>query len=57
MSAEDGGDAVLALVSLGMSRNSAREAVLRVQSEAGCDLPLEELIKRALRKGSVAHGR
>lgn len=49
--AGDGGDAVLALVSLGMNRNSAREAVVRVQSEAGCDLPLEELVRRALRRG------
>lgn len=49
---EEAGDAVLALVSLGMKRNSAREAVLKVQREAGCDLPIEELVKRALRKAS-----
>ncbi len=48
---EDSGDAVLALVSLGMNRNSAREAVVRVQSEAGCDLSLEEMVRRALRRG------
>ena len=49
---EDTGDAVLALVSLGMNRNTAREAVLRVQNEAGCDLSLEELVRRALRRGT-----
>jgi Holliday junction DNA helicase RuvA len=48
---EDSGDAVLALMSLGMNRNSAREAVVRVQNEAGCELSLEELVKRALRRG------
>ena len=47
---EDAGDAVLALVSLGVNRVSACEAVLRVQREAGSDLPIEELIRRALRK-------
>jgi Holliday junction DNA helicase RuvA len=45
------GDAVLALVSLGVRRAVAREAVLRVQREAGCELPVEELIRRALRSG------
>ncbi|MFH1689677.1 MAG: Holliday junction branch migration protein RuvA [Candidatus Eisenbacteria bacterium] len=49
---EDTGDAVLALMSLGMNRNSAREAVLRVQGEAGCELSLEELVRRALRRGA-----
>jgi Holliday junction DNA helicase RuvA len=49
---EETGDAVLALVSLGVDRAKARETVLRVQREAGCDLPAEELIKRALRKGT-----
>ena len=49
---EDSGDAVLALMSLGMNRNSAREAVLRVQGEAGCELSLEELVRRALRRGA-----
>ena len=49
---EDTGDAELALMSLGMNRNSAREAVLRVQNEAGCDLSLEELVRRALRRGA-----
>ena len=42
---------MLALVSLGMSGATAREAVLKVQREAGCELPVEELIRRALRKG------
>ena len=49
---EDTGDAVLALMSLGMNRNTAREAVLRVQNEAGCELSLEELVRRALRRGA-----
>jgi Holliday junction DNA helicase RuvA len=49
---EDTGDAVRALMSLGMNRNTAREAVLRVQSEAGCELPVEELVRRALRRGA-----
>jgi Holliday junction DNA helicase RuvA len=49
---EDTGDAVRALVSLGMNRNTAREAVLRVQSDGGCDLPVEELVRRALRRGA-----
>ncbi|MFH1502655.1 MAG: Holliday junction branch migration protein RuvA [Candidatus Eisenbacteria bacterium] len=48
---EDTGDAVLALVSLGMNIATAREAVLRVQREADCELCVEELIMRALRKG------
>ncbi len=48
---EDAGDAVLALVSLGMSNATAREAVLRVQRESDCELRVEELIMRALRKG------
>ncbi|MBM3307340.1 MAG: Holliday junction branch migration protein RuvA [Candidatus Eisenbacteria bacterium] len=47
---EEAGDAVAALVQLGLTRASAREAVLRVRREAGCDLPIEEVIKRALRK-------
>jgi Holliday junction DNA helicase RuvA len=49
---EETGDAVLALVSLGMNRASAREAVIRVRGEAGCDLPIEELVRRALRRGA-----
>ncbi len=48
---EDVGDAVLALVSLGVNRASAREAVLKARREGGDDLPVEELIRRALRKG------
>ena len=47
---EGTGDAVRALVQLGISRAAAREAVLRVERDAGCDLPIEEVIKRALRK-------
>jgi holliday junction DNA helicase RuvA len=47
---EEMGDAVLALVSLGMNRASAREAVMRVRGEAGGDLPIEELVRRALRR-------
>jgi Holliday junction DNA helicase RuvA len=47
---EEAGDAVLALVSLGVGRAEAREAVLEAQRDAGCDLSIEELIKRALRK-------
>lgn len=49
---EETGDAVQALVSLGMSRATAREAVLRVQGEAGCELSIEELVRRALRGGA-----
>jgi holliday junction DNA helicase RuvA len=45
------GDAVLALVALGMNGGSAREAVLRVKREADCELCVEDLIMRALRKG------
>ena len=48
---EETGDAVQALVSLGMNQSTAREAVLRVQSEAGCELSVEELVRRALRGG------
>ncbi|MBD3349606.1 MAG: Holliday junction branch migration protein RuvA [Candidatus Eisenbacteria bacterium] len=48
---ERAGDAVLALVALGMTGGAAREAVLRVQRESGCDLCVEDLIMRALRKG------
>jgi Holliday junction DNA helicase RuvA len=48
---EEVGDAVLALVSLGMNGATARETVLKVQRDAGGELPVEELIKRALRKG------
>jgi Holliday junction DNA helicase RuvA len=47
---EEAGDAVLALVSLGVGRAEAREAVLDAQRDAGGDLSIEELIKRALRK-------
>lgn len=46
------GDAVLALVSLGMKRAAAREAVVRVKREAGQDLAVEEIIRRALRKAT-----
>jgi len=46
------GDAVLALVSLGMKRASAREAVVKVREAAGEDLPVEEIIRRALRKAT-----
>lgn len=48
---EEVGDAVLALVSLGMNGATAREAVLKAQHDAGGKLPVEELVKRALRKG------
>lgn len=47
----DVGDAVLALVALGMNNLTAREAVLKVQREADCELCVEELIMRAIRKG------
>ncbi len=47
----DVGDAVLALVALGMNNLTAREAVLKVQRDADCELCVEELIMRALRKG------
>jgi len=47
---EEMGDAVRALVSLGIAQASAREAVLAVRRECGEDLSIEELIKRALRK-------
>jgi Holliday junction DNA helicase RuvA len=50
--AEVTGDAVSALVSLGMNRATAREAVVRAQSEAGCELSIEELVRRALRRGA-----
>lgn len=50
--AEVTGDAVSALVSLGMNRATAREAVLRAQSESDCDLSVEELVRRALRRGA-----
>ncbi len=41
-------DAVLALVSLGVTKASAQKAVRHVVSEAGAELPLEELIRHAL---------
>lgn len=47
---EEVGDAVLALVSLGVGRAEARDAVIEAEREAGCDLSIEELIRRALRK-------
>jgi Holliday junction DNA helicase RuvA len=50
--AEVTGDAVSALVSLGMNRATAREAVLRAQGEPGCELSVEELVRRALRRGA-----
>ena len=46
----DVGDAVLALMSLGMKRDAARDAVLDVRAEARVDLPVDEIIMRALRK-------
>lgn len=46
-------DAVLALVSLGVTKASAQKALRHVVSEAGAELPLEDLIRRAL---SVASG-
>jgi Holliday junction DNA helicase RuvA len=49
---EEAGDAVLALVSLGIGRAAAREAVIRVRNEAGCELSVEELVRRALRRGT-----
>lgn len=48
------GDAVLALVSLGMQRVRAREAVLGVQRGAGRELSVEELIRRVLQSGGTA---
>ena len=48
--AGDVGDAVLALVSLGMKRDAARDAVLEVRADAGTELPVDEIIMRALRK-------
>ncbi len=47
---EEMGDAVRALVSLGIQQGAARDAVLAVRRECGEDLSIEELIKRALRK-------
>jgi Holliday junction DNA helicase RuvA len=47
---EEAGDAVLALVSLGVGRAEARDAVVEAQREAGSHLSIEELVKRALRK-------
>ena len=41
-------DAILALVSLGLTRASAAKALNRVVSEAGVDLTLEEMVRRAL---------
>ena len=41
-------DAVLALMSLGVTKASAQKALRHVASVAGTDLPLEELIRRAL---------
>ncbi len=41
-------DAVLALVSLGVTKASAQKALRHVVSGAGGELPLEELIRRAL---------
>jgi Holliday junction DNA helicase RuvA len=46
-------DAVLALVSLGLTKVSAQKALRHVASSAKSELPLEELIRRAL---SVASG-
>ena len=47
---EETGDAVLALVSLGVGRVEARDAVLEAQRDGGQDLSIEEIVKRALRK-------
>jgi len=41
-------DAILALVSLGVTRASAAKALKRVVSEAGGKLSLEEMVRRAL---------
>jgi len=41
-------DAILALVSLGLSRASAAKALKRVISEADIELTLEEMVRRAL---------
>jgi Holliday junction DNA helicase RuvA len=41
-------DAILALVSLGVTRASAAKALKRVVSEAGVKLSLEEMVRRAL---------
>ena len=41
-------DAILALVSLGVTRASAAKALKRVVAEAGTDLTLEEMVRRAL---------
>ncbi len=46
------GDAVQALVSLGMNRSTARDAVIKAQSEAGGTLSVEELVRRALMRGA-----
>jgi len=35
-----------------MKRASAREAVVKVREAAGEDLPVEEIIRRALRKAT-----
>ncbi len=47
---EEVGDAVMALVSLGIPRAKARESVLAARRAGGDDLSVEELVKRALRK-------
>jgi Holliday junction resolvasome RuvABC DNA-binding subunit len=41
-------DAILALVSLGVTRASAAKALRRVAAEAGGKLSLEEMVRRAL---------
>ncbi len=47
---EEIGDAVMALVSLGIPRARARDSVLAARRDGGDDLSVEELVKRALRK-------
>lgn len=42
-------EAVLALISLGYKRTAAEEAVAEVMRTEGTELPLEELVKKALR--------
>ncbi|MCK4590312.1 MAG: Holliday junction branch migration protein RuvA [Candidatus Latescibacteria bacterium] len=44
-----GEEAVLALISLGYKRPAAEEAVAEVMRKESAELPLEELVKRALR--------
>lgn len=43
------GEALVALCSLGLDRGKAEKAIEKVRAEKGRDLPVEELIKHALR--------